>query len=171
MGSCGCVCSPSLSSQPKLSSLLHDTRITPASHPPSASRGDGKTHVPGSLFLQVWALPSSSQCHQYCKKKKSLFLLLSARSSESHSHLQALVLSQNQPPLFLRPFHFALAVTSAPLRAFLLLSVPPFTPPPPRPWLGVCNLITPAGEGVYNLVLRRSPRQCWTKGSGQPGPR
>lgn len=79
-----------------------------------------------TLFLQFWIFTSSSQCHQY--GKKSLFLLLSARSSESHSHLQALILSQSQPPLFPRPFSFGLTDTSAVVCAFLLLPVPPLHP-------------------------------------------
>lgn len=133
------------------------------------------TSLAFTFFLQFWTPASRSQCHQYRKKKRASFCYFQLEVQKATATSRLWSWAKAKANLLCSPglFSFGLTDTNALLCAFPLLSVPPFHPPVPlpRPWLGVWNLIIPVGEGVYELLLHRSPRQCWTKGSGQAEPR
>lgn len=153
-GSCGCVCSWSLNHWGNTArSLFPATWHSNTTNLfPFPSKGKSGWWKSSHRWLSLSCSFGSSEAalSAISMLKKSLFLLLSARSWENHSHLQALILSQSQwqSPLFPSSFIFALIDTSALLCAFPLLSIPSFLSPLPWTWLGVCNHFVPARENA-----------------------
>lgn len=165
-GSCGCVCSWSLNhwgntAQSLFPATWHSNTASLSPFPSKGKSGWWKSS-------HHWLLPSFCSFGSFeaapsaiSMVKKGLFLLLSTRSWENHSHLQALILSQSQwqSPLFPSSFIFALIDTSASSLCF------------PSSLHSIFSLPTPLNLAGSLQPFCPCRRRCFTSHPDDAGPR